>query len=346
MRNLWMACLGAAVLVGCSAEQSGRADNAVVRGVHYVGVSVSDLQQSKDFYRTFVDLKEVEGAHLHEHELIESLAGGASLGLDSSVMKSVNAQLRLMDFSTPTESAKNTKAMDVFGPGIAHLCFQVHDKTETYQKFLANGGKHIGSLEMWKNPKTQVSYAYGHDLDNAIVEIEHVDVAALNLETPPKNDRRIRHISLATPDIDRAVDFYAHLLQEEVPRRTGWFNPSGEAVDMVTGQADSELKFAWFQVRNLELEIIQYVSHPTEKTVDPRPIDGLGYNMIVFDVSDMVVARDRLLAAGGVIVSEGKKLDDESIIFARDPDGNLLGFQKLPDQSPLSSQNFLNNGLE
>jgi catechol 2,3-dioxygenase-like lactoylglutathione lyase family enzyme len=345
MRNLLIACLSAVVLVGCSSGQSGRADNAVVRGVHYVGVSVSDLERSKKFYGDVVNLEEVSGAHWHEQDVLESFTGESSLGLNSAVMKSVNAQLRLMEFDAPSDAAKNTGPMDVFGPGIAHLCFQVHDKTETYQKFLSFGGKHIGSPQMWKNPKTQVSYAYGHDLDNAIVEIEHVDVAALNLEVPPKNDRRIRHISLATPDIDRAVDFYAHLLQERKPRRTGWFNPKGDAVDMVTGQAGSELKFAWFQVRNLELEIIQYVSHPTKKSATPRPVDALGYNMIVFDVSDMQITRERLLTAGADIISEDKKLDGESIIFARDPDGNLLGFQTLPDTSPLSAQKFSGNGL-
>lgn len=345
MRNMIVACLSMAALVGCSPGESGREDNPVVRGVHYVGVTVSDMDRSKSFYREVADLHEVDGVELHNHTVIEQLLGRSELSISTEVMKSVNAQLRLIEFDEPSPAAKNSRPVDVFGPGIAHLCFQVHDKTETYQKFLAAGGVHIGAREMWKNPKTQVSYAYGHDLDNAIVEIEHVDVAALNLDHPPKNDRRIRHISLATPDIDRAVDFYAHLLQEKMPRRTGWFNPSGEAVDMVTGQADSELKFAWFQVRNLELEIIQYVSHPTKTPVNPRPIDALGYNMVMFDVTDLALLRERLLAAGGSIVSEDNTLDGHPVLFARDPDGNLIGFQKLPDESPLSANKFLDNGL-
>ncbi len=345
MRNIIMACLSVAVLAGCSTGESGRADNPVVRGVHYVGVTVSDLERSKNFYQTVADLQPVDGVEFHDHSAIEQLSGRSNLSLSTDVVESVNAQLRLMEFDEPSSGAKRAQPVDVFGPGIAHLCFQVHDKTQTYQKFLAAGGVHIGAREMWKNPKTQVSYAYGHDLDHAIVEIEHVDVAALNLETPPKNDRRIRHISLATPDIDRAVDFYSQLLQEEKPRRTGWFNPSGEAVDRVTGQIGSELKFAWFQVRNLELEIIQYVSHPTQTPQDPRPLDALGYNMVMFDVSDLLVLRKRLLAAGGVIVSEDKTLDGHPVIFARDPDGNLIAFQKLPDESPLSAKKFLNNGL-
>ncbi len=345
MRSLLIGCLSAVALIGCSSGEPGRADNAVVRGVHYVGVTVSDLDRSADFYHSVANLNEVDGAELHNHEMVEKLLGRSDVELATKVMTSVNAQLRLFDFENPSPEAMSAKPVRVFGPGIAHLCFQVHDKTETYQKFLAHGGVAIGATEMWKNPKTQVSYAYGHDLDNAIVEVEHVDVAALNLEVPPKNDRRIRHVSLATPDIDRAVDFYSHLLQEENPRRTGWFNASGDAVDMVTGEAESELRFAWFQVRNLELEIIQYVSHPTQLPAEPRPLDALGYNMVVFDVSDMNIARERLLAAGGEIVSEDQVMDGQPIIFARDLDGNLLGFQKLSDDSPLTSQKFSGNGL-
>ena len=59
----------------------------------------------------------------------------------------------------------------------------------------------------------------------------------------------------------------------------------------------------------------------------------------------MNIARERLLAAGGEIVSEDQVMDGQPIIFARDLDGNLLGFQKLSDDSPLTSQKFSGNGL-
>jgi len=342
------------VLAGCSSGEPGRAADAVIRGVHYVGVSVSNIEQTEIFYRDVANLKSVMKGEFHQHPVVDSLAQRDGVKVATKLVKSSNAQLRLMEFEDQSEAAKNAKTVQVFGPGIAHVCFQVNQNTETYQKFLKAGGEAIGDLEMVTNPATHVSYAYGWDLDDTIVEIEHVNVEALELDVPPKNDYRIRHVSLATPDMERAANFYSILLQEEHPRSTNpWFPVSGEFADKVTGEAGSKLNFTWFQVRNLELEIIEYASHKTQVDAKPRPLDAHGYNMIVFDVTDMQAARERLIAAGGTIVfdvatnedSQDQLMDGEEIMFARDLDGNLLGFQTLADSSALSSQNFADNGL-
>ena len=50
-------------------------------------------------------------------------------------------------------------------------------------------------------------------------------------------------------------------------------------------------------------------------------------------------------AAGGVIASEVGAMDGGEIFFVRDPDGNLLGFQKVPASAPVSSMNFVDNGI-
>jgi predicted enzyme related to lactoylglutathione lyase len=197
------------------------------------------------------------------------------------------------------------------------------------------------------NPKNPVEYAYVKDKDGAIVEVEHVDIAALNLPEPPKNQYRIRHFAIATPDIDRLVDFYSLFLEEKEPRRFGWWfwGISGEKVDKVSGLEDTELRMAWFQIRNMELEIAEYLSHPPIEPETPRPIDAPGYNMVVFDVSDLDAARDLFVKAGGTIVSDIESMDGGQIIFGRDPDGNLLGLQKVSNEAVVSSQNFKDNGI-
>lgn len=346
MRNILPALLGIVVLAGCSRGEPGRPDDAVIRGIHYVGIVVSDIERSAGFYRQIADLASVENGELHHHPVIDTLVDRTGARASTKLLRSSNAQLRLMQFENPSAAAKAAPQMQVYGPGIAHLCFQVNRETRSYQRFLEAGGTPIGDREMAQiNPMNPVYYAYGRDFDQAIIEIEHVDIEALELDTPPKNDYRIRHISLATPDIDRATKFYSHLLQEENPRRVGnWFPVSGDEVDKVSGLPGSELKFAWFQVRNLELEIIQYTSHPTELADTPRPVDANGYNMIVFDVTDLNAASKRFIAAGGTVVVEEKPMDGGKILFGRDLDGNLLGFQQLPDSSALSSQNFAGNG--
>ena len=120
---------------------------------------------------------------------------------------------------------------------------------------------------------------------------------------------------------------------------------SGEMVDDVSGIPGAKIEMAWFQLRNLELEIIQYHEPETPPLSEPRPFDALGYNMIVFDVTDLTAAREKLIAAGGEVVLETQSLQGGQIFFGRDPDGNLIGFQTLPADSPYSSKQFKDNGL-
>ncbi|MEC8427812.1 MAG: VOC family protein, partial [Pseudomonadota bacterium] len=199
MRNLFYGALAMLVLGGCSSELSGRDPNAIIRGVHYVGLSVSDVNRAGDFYENTVDLETVADQVITDSPVIDSLAGRSGVTAQTRLLKSANAQLRVMAFDNPSEQAQQSAPVDVYGPGIAHVCYQVNQTTEAYQKFLKAGGKAIGDPEMMQiNPRNPVYYAYAHDLDNAIVEIEHVDVAQLNLPSPPKYDYRVRQVALST----------------------------------------------------------------------------------------------------------------------------------------------------
>lgn len=328
-------------------SQSTRPNNAVVQGVHYVGVAVSDLDKTAVVYHESADMREVDQKRLVDDAVINRLLGTENSVVDSRLMRSSNAQLRFMQFESPSAEAQKAGVLPVYGPGIAHVCYQVNQTTNTYQYFLEHGASPIGHPEMVQlNPKRPVFYAYARDHDNIMLEVEHVDVEALNLDTPPKNDYRIRHVSLATSNMDEIVDFYSVLLEEKHPRRIGRLMAlSGEKVDQVSGLTNSEIAMSWFQTRNLELEIIQYKSHPTPKTVTPRPFDAAGYNLIMFDVTSLEAAKEKLLAAGGTLVTEGQTLDDHEVLLGRDPDGNLLGFQVIGLDSAYSSKHFQDNGI-
>lgn len=341
--------LGAAfLLAACGGRSAGEPvpPDSIIIGVNYIGASVSDLEKTAALYNGAVNLHPVDQSEISDNPLFDTLAGRTGVSAQTQMMRSANAQVRFMTFAKPSAEALATKHMDVQGPGIAHVCYQVDEKTRSYQKFLAGGAKHIGDKDMVHlNPQNPVYYAYARDFDGLISEIEHVDVEKLELISPPKHQHRIRHVSLATPDIDRLVDFYTAFLNQPGPRRAGqWMSISAEKVDKVSGLPGSELEMAWFQIRNLELEMFQYHSHPTEDLKEPRPVDALGYNMIVFDVSDMDAARKRLVDAGGTIVSEPAPMDGGQIMFGRDPDGNLLGLQAVAKGSVFSSQNFKDNG--
>ncbi|MEO0996150.1 MAG: VOC family protein, partial [Pseudomonadota bacterium] len=240
-------------------------------------------------------------------------------------------------------AAERSPAVPVQGPGIAHVCFQAAQETGIYQKFRRSGAVPVGEPDLVQiNERRPVWYAYSRDADGIMFEVEHIDVAALDLPEPPRYDRRLRHVSISTPDLKRLVAFYRELLDEDEPRRVGrlFGGISGETLDQVAGLDDVKIAMAWFQVGNLELEIIQYKSHPTELPAQPRPLDALGYNMIVFDAADLDAAAAKLTAAGGTVATQPEPKDGGMIFFGRDPDGNLLGFQTANPGSLVSSEQF------
>ena len=303
---------------------------------------MTDLDKSTDFYAA-ADLQRVEDKSFSDHPAFNALAGRDGVNVKTRMLRSANAQIRLMQFEEPGSSAP---AVPVQGPGIAHLCFQVAQSTNTYQKILANGAGAIGAHELVQlNPRNPVYYGYVEDLDGAVSEIEHVDVDQLNLPEPPINQYRIRHVALASPDVERLAKFYSAFLDQPDPRRIGGSNGfGGERIDAVSGLEGSKIKMAWFQIRNLELEISQYVSHPTQLPATPRSIEASGYNVIVLDVENLEKAQSKFEAAGGRIVTPPEAMDGGEIVFGRDPDGNLIGLQSASEASVVSAKNFSGNG--
>jgi len=348
--RMGFAAISALALSACGVQTSELPENSVVKGVGWVGATVTDLDRTKELYADAIDLKVLDDAAISQNAAFDALAGRDGVEAQTLMMRSVNMQIRFMAFTDPSPEAQATKPVAVEGPGIMHMCYQVDKETQTYEKFLAGGATYMGKKEMQQlTTRNPVYYSYSRDFDGLIAEIEHVDVQALDLPAPPKNKRRIRHVALATPDVDRLANFYSVLLGQPEFRRLGnlpFMRLEGEKFDAVAGLDGGVGESAWFQIRNLELEIFQFHSHPTQVPESPRPLDAPGYNMIVLDVSDLDAARTLFERAGGTIVTEPMAMDGGQIVFGRDPDKNLIGLQVAPIDALVSSRNFKNNGIE
>ena len=348
--RMGLAAVGALALSACCVQTSQLPDDSVIKGVGWVGATVTDLERTEKLYADAIDLQVVDDSAIAQSAVLDALAGRDGVEVQTRMMRSVNMQIRFMSFASPSEKAQATPPVPVQGPGFMHMCYQVDQKTQTYEKFLEGGAAFLGKKEMQQlNPRNPVYYSYSTDFDGLIAEIEHVDVAALDLPQPPKNERRIRHLALATPDIERLTDFYSVLLGQPEFRRLGnwsFLRLEGEKIDAVAGLDGIVGESAFFQIRNLELEIFKFHSHPTQLPETPRPLDAPGYNMIVLDVSDLDAARALFEQAGGTIVTEPMAMDGGQIVFGRDPDKNLIGLQVAPTDALVSSRNFKNNGIE
>lgn len=189
------------------------------------------------------------------------------------------------------------------------------------------------------SPINPVRYAYVHDPDGIVVEVEHVNMTIANLIQDVSVDRRIRHVSLATGDIDRLMGFYRTLLVVEKPRRSPKL--ASEKFDRVTGLPGSELFMGWLHIGNVEVEFVQYLSHPVTTTPEPRPLSALGYNLIMLDVADLEKAKERFLEAGGSIVSDRLLVLGVPVVLGRDPDQNLVGMGEFDGDSAYASSQFM-----
>ena len=334
--------------------------DSVIQGVNFVGVYVDDVDAAEAYYASSVATTAIDIPTLETSGMLAAFGAAGSVAKDGAengdedsalitkLIRSSNAQLLLMTSANRSDAGAQTSAVPVNGTGIAHVCFQVARETDAHAKMLAAGASPVGAAQLVHlNPQNPVYYGYLADPNGIVTEIEEVDIAALNLPQPPNNKYRIRHVSLATSDLDGLIDFYSVFLGGQEPRHTGWLTPiSAETIDQVSGLEGSELEMAWFQIRNLELEIFQYHSHLPERPAEPRPLDAPGYNMIVLDVSDLDAARQRLLDAGGELVSGPESFAGGQAIFGRDPDGNLLVLHKTAATSPFSAKNFADNGTK
>ncbi|MEM9407693.1 MAG: VOC family protein [Acidobacteriota bacterium] len=318
--------------------------NTIVRGVSYVGVTVSDLERTADDYTYAAALTEANRSELSGVAAFDAFAGQA-VTAKTRLLESTNAQLRVMSFTDASGKplvAPDSGAVAVNGTGLAHVCFQADDDRGFYPKFLERDAQPLGNPEMVTlNPRNPVQYAYAKDPDGVLFEVEHIDVSRVPPDSLKPGFHRLRHISLATPDMERTVAFYSKLLGTPSPRRAGGTEGlSGQPFDEVSGLPGTRLQMAWFQTGNLEVEIIHYLSHPPETLKAPRPLTALGYSMVVFEVDDVADVGKAVSAAGGTIVSEPESIDGGTIQFGRDPDGNLLGFFAPPEGSPLSARRF------
>jgi catechol 2,3-dioxygenase-like lactoylglutathione lyase family enzyme len=151
-----------------------------------------------------------------------------------------------------------------------------------------------------------------------VIELEWLPAAA---ETAPV---WAAHVSITTPDIDRAVDFYERLTGATA-RRSGRLGPNSK-IDQVTGLVGAEVTGAWLSVGNVQLEFWQYHNPPAANLDEGRSISDPGYSHFAFEVDDLAGERARAEQLGMTFQGEPITRAGISATYGRDPDGIVVEF--------------------
>ena len=291
-------------------SQSEQRQSKVI-GIHHIGMSVSDLKASVDFYSHALGISA-------EHLIATQQDNGVSAygaSSNSALMTFPNGYLKLSEYDR--SDLPSTAVVPVKGPGITHVCYQSPTQENIYQRLMDSGATPVSRGKEPVHLLGQgVYYAYARDRDGIMYETEHLD------RSPFEGPIWFSHVALVSPNLDRLVEFYGLLLNAEPSRRTN--RASGPTFDEVADYDDVMIRAAWFDVGNMNLEMWQFVNPVTPEPKQPPAFEALGYNKVAFEVSDLEEEVDRLSELGIEFLAPLGSSQDGLEACLRDPDGNLV----------------------
>ena len=291
-------------------SQSEQRQSKVI-GIHHIGMSVSDLKASVDFYSHALGISA-------EHLIATQQDNGVSAygaSSNSALLTFPNGYLKLSEYDR--SDLPSTAVVPVKGPGITHVCYQSPTQENIYQRLMDSGATPVSRGKEPVHLLGQgVYYAYARDRDGIMYETEHLD------RSPFEGPIWFSHVALVSPNLDRLVEFYGLLLNAEPSRRTN--RASGPTFDEVADYDDVMIRAAWFDVGNMILEMWQFVNPVTPEPKQPPAFEALGYNKVAFEVSDLEKEVERLSEQGIEFLAPLGSSEDGLEACLRDPDGNLV----------------------
>ncbi len=307
-----------------------------IRGVHNVGITVSDIDATLAFYSSAVTYELIDRRTIQASDVPGSILDQRDGEIEIALVRTPTLFLRLFDMDPDNTAPPNRRPAT--GPGYTHICFQSPADAPKYDRFKEIG---LDILSRGDGPVDLggygVTYAYGFDPDGIMIEMEQVDRRLIEAsgymgQQRLKHASWVTHVANVTADKPAMVDFYRAILghgpTREIPPT------KRKTFDDVVNIDDIEIAASWFDIGNIQLELWHYVSPPTPLSTDPRTLDDIGYNGFAFEVVDLPGTIARLEAEDVNPVTGIFDLGGWQIAYVRDPEGNLVAFQQRNAERP------------
>jgi catechol 2,3-dioxygenase-like lactoylglutathione lyase family enzyme len=135
---------------------------------------------------------------------------------------------------------------------------------------------------------------------------------------------QLRHFGVVVSDLDRALEFYCHILGFSVARRMEERGPFIDELLGLQGTHVTTVKLAAAQ-GGVQIELLCFRSH-SDSATRPRRINEIGPTHLALTVDDLSGLHRRIIEAGLPFLSPPLLSVDgrAKVAFCRDPDGTLL----------------------
>lgn len=140
--------------------------------------------------------------------------------------------------------------------------------------------------------------------------------------------RGIHHAAISTPDMKRALDFYAGLLGFEVTLDVELEDHA--ALNEITALHAAKTRIVMIELAGQRIELFQY-AEPEPEVRDPdRRVCDHGITHLCLEVTDIDSEYERLKAAGMSFNCPPVRIGNLRATYGRDPDGNVVELLEEP----------------
>lgn len=325
---LWLL---AGLLAGSLATQ---AQQIAVTAVDAVGMTVSDLDRSVEFYSDVLSFEKVSEVEVWGTEY-ERLQGVFGLRMRVARLHLGEEYIELTEYLTskgrpyPVDSRSNDQWFQ-------HIAIIVSNMDRAYQWLRGSGVEHVSPgpqrLPDWNPNVSGIEAFYFKDPDDHVLEVLHFPSDKGDRKWHEPTDRLflgIDHTAIVVSDTDASLRFYRDLLGLRVVGESENYGPEQERLNNVFG---ARLRIT--ALRAAQGPGIEFLEYLSPRDGRPMPLDERASDLIHWqtklvtgDVEQATAAlrsaKVRFVSSGAVALPEGK-LGFGAGVLVRDPDGHAM----------------------
>lgn len=143
----------------------------MIRGVHHVAVSTTDLDRLAAFYRELFGFETVMETSWRDRPVIDEIVGLSGSAARQVMLKAGNAYLEIFEYESPAGDAGPSERTAA-DRGYTHFCIDVQDIDAEYERLSASGMQFHCPPPVLSGGRVRATY--GRDPDGNIVELQEV----------------------------------------------------------------------------------------------------------------------------------------------------------------------------
>jgi catechol 2,3-dioxygenase-like lactoylglutathione lyase family enzyme len=305
------------------------AQTPVISGVEAVGVTVSDLDRSLDFYTQVLHFHKEWETELSGDD-IEHLKGVFGARVRVARLRLGSEELELSEYLAPQGRPlpQDSRSNDLW---FQHIAIVVSDMDQAYRWLREHHVQHVSSgpetLPAWNPQAGGIQAFYFRDPDGHVLEVIHFPAGKGDPRwQQPGSDMflGVDHTAIAVSNTDASLAFYRDQLGMHIAGMSENYGDEQEHLNNVFG---ARLRITSLRgARGPGIELLEYLSPRTGRRIpDDAHANDLAHWETLVDQGDVNVSWSYFSARHQRLISSGvERLGNRTAFLVADPDGHAI----------------------